>query len=447
MHLENLKRISSDQAGFALVEIVVSALLLVIVSVGVFTAFDSGTRATAQERHRARANEIADADLARMRSMRIANLSSLNQTRTLTYDAIVYTIVSRADFVTENATTSTCSAGVGSRDYLKISTSVTWLGIGSRPPVTAASIVSPPSGSVVPNSGSLLVSVDDSRSNPMSGVTLTGGGAGSFSGTTGANGCVLWRNLPAGNYTMNASGAASGKVDPDGNPPAPQTVSVVAQSTNTVTLQYDSPGRIQNINFRTRDYADTLVTSTADAVVVDQTGMQSAKVFGTGGGTRASSFTTTMTLFPYISTYTLYAGSCGSNNPGTGGALASSTVPVGGTGNLAAPGYIQLPALHVTLWSGTDAGTPGTRVSGGDVTVFDDNCNVQRTLTTNTNSQGQVPVGGDIGLPYSTDYHICGNNSAKTDRRVISNFPLTAVGTAGTDLNIYLQGTTGAECP
>jgi hypothetical protein len=52
-----------------------------------------------------------------------------------------------------------------------------------------------------------------------------------------------------------------------------------------------------------------------------------------------------------------------------------------------------------------------------------------------------------IGLPYSTDYDICANNSGQTDRRFISNFSLTSSGSSGTPLNIYLGGTTGGSCP
>ena len=103
------------------------------------------------------------------------------------------------------------------------------------------------------------------QAEEVSGVTLTGSGAGSFSGTTGATGCVLWRNLPAGNYTMTAGGAASGMVDPDGNAPTGQTVSVVDQATNTVNLQYDLPGSIP-VTFTTRRQSDNAIVSTLPTV-------------------------------------------------------------------------------------------------------------------------------------------------------------------------------------
>ena len=86
MKKPTLNSLRQDQGGFILIEIVVSAMLLVIVALGVFVAFDAGTRATAQERHRARAHSLAEADVERMRAMRVADLSGLDQQRTTPLD-------------------------------------------------------------------------------------------------------------------------------------------------------------------------------------------------------------------------------------------------------------------------------------------------------------------------------------------------------------------------
>jgi Tfp pilus assembly protein PilV len=441
--------------GMALIEILISSMLIIVVAMGVFTAFDAGTRATAEERHRARAHALAEADIARMQAMRIAELAGHDQTRNITQDGQSYTVRSQAVFVDEPATTSTCATGSGSRDYLQIRSTVTWPSIGSRPPVSIASVVSPPNGSIVPNSGALLVSVKDSRDAGVPGVSLSGSGAGSFSGSTGPTGCVLWRNLPTGNYTMTVGGAANGKVDPDGNPPAAQTVSIVAQSTNTVNLVLDSPGSISNVTFRTRDYSNNLVTSSADGLVADNTGMAVSKVYNAPGGVRATSISTTATLFPFTSPYSVYAGTCGSNNPGSGGALGSATVPVGGSGTLATPGYIQLPSLLVNVWSGTSSISPGSRLSGAKVTARDRGCNVTRTLTpaTGTDANGRIPVVSGVlatGLPFG-EYDVCAVNSTAptggTDRRLMTNVAVQSVGSTGTTLNIYLGGQPIGTCP
>jgi Tfp pilus assembly protein PilV len=154
-----MRRIAGEEGGIALIEVLVSAIVLVIVAAGAFTAFSAGTRATALERNRARANALAEQELERVRALRIGDLSSLNLTRTLSADGTTYTINSLSQFLTEIATTSTCASGAGSRDYLRLTASVTWPNMGPHPAVTASTIVSPPSGSLVPNSGSLLINL------------------------------------------------------------------------------------------------------------------------------------------------------------------------------------------------------------------------------------------------------------------------------------------------
>jgi YD repeat-containing protein len=462
MGLPKLTRIGRDEAGIAIVEVLVSALVLLIFSVGVVTVLTGSTRATAQERHRGQANALAEQELERVRSLRIIELASLNSTRWVLDDGTqvatgcptsgaqsrqtCYTITSTSEFRDEPAATNGCSAGSGSRDYLVLTVSVSWTGMGALHPVKTATIVSPPSGSFVPNSGSVLVNVTDSRNVGISGVALSGSGPGSFSGSTNATGCVLWRNVPVGTYTMSVGGTAAGMVDQNGNAPANQPVSVVDQGTNTVNLQYDRPGSIQGITFRTRDYSNGLVASSADSVIVSNTGMQVAKQFTPVGGGRAASISTTSTLFPFTSPYAVYAGTCASNTPPAGPMLGNSTVPAAGAGTLAPPGYIQLPSLQVTVWSGTSTASPGSRLSAAKVTVRDTGCNFTRTLTTSTNTNGQVPTGGDIGLPYGT-YDVCAQDSAGTDKRTITGVGLTSAGATGTTLDIFLGGQPAGTCP
>jgi Tfp pilus assembly protein PilV len=449
-------RLRDDQAGFALIEVLVSAVVLLIVAAGVFTAFGATSRATSFERSRARADALAEQDLERVRSLRIADLTTLNQTRTVIADGTTYTIVSTSQFLQETASTSTCASGNGSRDFLQLRSTVTWQGMGAHSPVTAATVVSPPSGSLVPNSGSLLVVITNAAGNPIPGVILTGSGAGSFTGTTGSTGCVLWHNLPAGTYTMTPGGAAAGMVNEDGNTSPPETVSIVDQGTNTIERSYDVPGSIQNITFQTRNYANVLVPSSADAITVGNSGMQQPKIFTPSAGGRATTFNTTSTLFPFTSADWVYAGSCDTNNPPPGNMLGNAFVTPGGSASLLTPGYIQLPSLQVTVMTGSSLLIPGSPVSTAKVTAHDtaSGCNITRALTpsTGTNSAGQVPLappptGGDLGLPYGT-YDVCATNAAKTAHRTISAVPLTSVGTTGTPLIIYLgAGTTSGTCP
>jgi Tfp pilus assembly protein PilV len=472
MRCANPTRIRSDEGGFAIVEVLIGAVIMVLVSAAVAMTFIATGKSTQYERERARANALAEKDLERTRSLRIADLDTLNSTPadTVTADGTTYSITSRMQYLTESATTSTCSSGSGSRDYLRLTSSVTWTGMGTHPAVTASTIVSPPSGSIVPNTGSLLVLVNDADDVGISGTVLTGSGAGSFTGTTGTSGCVLWRNLPAGNYQMSVAGATSGMVDPNGDPPpgnAPtpsQTVSVVEQSTNTVTLQYDTPGALA-VNFKTEPYGNgTPINSKADGITAWNSGMQSAQTFTSS---LLQTITTPAVLFPFASpsAYAVYAGTCASNNPDPSGdgsnaaAIGNVVVPPGGTGTLA-PNSIRLPALHLTVMSGTDSSNPGSVVNGADVHVADMTCTPSspKTRILSTNSSGRL---ADPGFPYSSNYRVCADASFSGTRRrnyVMSGSSIEQVQltdpNAGRVRTIYLQGTgatsstgSGAQCP
>jgi Tfp pilus assembly protein PilV len=486
MDLRKLTGIDRDEAGFAIVEVLVSALVLVIFSLGVFTLLTGSERATAQERHRSQANQLAEQELERVRSLRIADLVSLNATRYVLDDGTqltsgcptsgaqarqtCYTINSRSSFQNEPAATSGCSAGSGSRDYMLLTVTVSWSGSGPLHPVTASTIVSPPSGSLVPNSGSILVNVVDSRNVGISGVALTGSGPSSFTGSTGPTGCVLWRNVPVGTYTMTVGGVASGMVDQNGNAPPAQTVSVVDQGTNTVNLQYDRPGAV-SLSIKTLNYSGAVVNSTADGITAWNTGMSVAKTFT---ASNSSTITTTSTLYPFPSpsTYSLYAGVCASNNPdptGTGAnplAFANVTVPAAGTGTTP-DNVIQLPSLRLTVYTGTSS-SPGSVVNGADVHITDMTCTTTspttRILATNNSGQladgtGTAPT--DPGLPYSTNYKVCADANVSGTQRMnyvrttasgnpIEQVPLTDP-TVGVVRAIYLQGSgatsgTSAQC-
>jgi Tfp pilus assembly protein PilV len=476
MLTRSLKKLGDEQA-VTLIEVLVSALVLVTVSSGVFIGLTAGNRASAQERHRAKANDLAEQELERVRSLRIGDLSNWNSTRRVLEDGtelatgascpgtqVCYTITSVTSFLTEAAGTSTCAAGTGSRDYLQLNVSVSWTGMGALHPVTAVTNISPPSGSLIPNAGSLLVQVNDANSNALPGVTLTGSGAGSFSGTTGPTGCVLWKNLPAGTYTMTAGGVAAGMVDVDGNPPTGQTVSVVDQATNTVNLQYDRPGSIP-VTFTTRRQSDNTIVSTlptsptptpvkADSLIAFNSGMTTGpKLFGTPG-TFASTITAS-NIFPFTSPVSVYAGIC--QNAGvSGAAVASVNVPAGGS----QAAVVQLPALHLNVYQGATTGS--AKAVGATVTVEDLLCpnlptaNFKRTFTTNSLGQLDNP-----GLPMS-DYRICatanvpvvGNRKIRTgDALAPANISLddpADLNSPSTTLNLFLQGTgstIGSTCP
>ena len=97
------------EAGIALFEVLVSALLVVMISLGALGAVDAATRSSAEERHRSEAAGLAQQDQARMRSMRISDLANLNQTKTVTQDGTPFTVLSRGNFATDSTGTASCA--------------------------------------------------------------------------------------------------------------------------------------------------------------------------------------------------------------------------------------------------------------------------------------------------------------------------------------------------
>jgi Tfp pilus assembly protein PilV len=398
-----------SQAGFALVEVLVSAVLVVIMAAGTLVAIQSTQKTSAEERHRATAHGLAQEDQSRMRALRISSLANLNETRQVVADDGTYTVKSRADFVTDSTGTASCAQNTAAADYIRISSTVTWPSIGSRPPVLIQSIVAPPNGAIAANRGALAIAVKGGAGQAMPNISLSGTGAGSFSGTTSENGCVIFGNLPAGNYTLTTN--APGFVNKDGQPPGTVNTSVVALSTNTLALQYDEPGGV-DLSFTTLKNGQ-LVQSSAESVVAFNTGMSAAQVFSEAG---PSQVLRADPLFPFSSPDAVYAGGCQANNPnpddvvGAPGedALASVQVMAGQV----AAAEIQLPSLKLLVLSGTGTGSPGTPVSGASVVLTDTACAAEgQTVKINRTTDA---TGGlaDPGLPWST-YNICVAKSGK----------------------------------
>jgi Tfp pilus assembly protein PilV len=424
-----------DEAGFTIVEVLISAIVVVLVAMATFAAITTAGRTTAETRHRAQAYAVAQQDQARLRTFKVSALSNYSATRTQEVDGTPYSVASRGEFVTDATGTQTCT-GNASADYISISSTVTWPSMGSRPPVVIKSIVSPPNGSIAADRGALAISVVDGANAPIAGVTLTGSGPATFSDTTDENGCVLFGNMPAGTYTVTPTTGA-GLVDNDGVAPAPKTTSVVAQSTNTLTLQYAPPGRI-NTTFRVDTNPSssgvTWASSSSDTVMAYNTGMTGPKRFGTLNVKPPAGATFAVEpLFPFTSPVSVYAGACDQNNP----TLATPTMPsaqgsaIVTSNGTATVGPLQLPALFLTVRTGSSSTNPGSIVAGGRVVVTDPNCsNAKRTFT--TNGSGALP---DPGLPYGT-YTVCADNGVR--RRTHTNVVVKNA-TTGTSLTIFLS--------
>ena len=433
------------EEGFALIEVLVSALVITIVAGAVLTLLTATTRSAADQRVHSDAYGVAQEDQARLRSMRISSLNRLQQVRTVTLNNTQFTVESTGVFVNNTSgQNSSCVSGEASADYVRITSTVKWPQMGKRPPVTVQSIVSPSNGSLDPSHGTLAISTENGAGAKLAGVGISATGAGTFAGSTDSTGCANFADLPSGNYTMTTS--ATGFVDPQGNlSPWVTTVGVNPSSTVTVSLRYDQPGTVP-VQFKYRvGSSSEFKPATADSVFAYNAEMpKGGRAYGTPGGPREAQISATP-LFPFKAADTVYAGSCEANNPAPNAAgLANVIVPAGAT---AATQVVQVPALTVTVLNGT------TPVSGARVTITDEVCRdasnnkVKRVYSTDSNGN-QIGSGGvfEPGLPWGT-YEVCASSGS---RRIVSTGVSVKSLTSGTSLSLNVNGpgsNGGGACP
>lgn len=449
-----------EERGSVMIEVMVSAILLTIAAIGVFNAFDAATRSTAQERHRAQAHGLAQADLARMRTMRISQLSPfLDETRTLSVDGTPYTVDSEADFINATTGTDTCDEENASADYIRIRSTVTWPSIGVRKPVRSESLVAPPNSTAKAESGALIVEVVNAAHEPRIGVPIVGSGPTPFSRETGDNGCAVFGNLLKGDYVVTAT--VPGTIDPEGKESGSADANVVAEATSTLTLEFDKPGTIET-EFVTRPESATgpQVPAKALAFSAYHTRLSEARAFKSENGTPQLKLKAT-TLFPFDTPYAVYAGACEANNPDPNAESPSEAiVDVDVVPGETATAKVEMPALRLKVYKGEE-GKTSELSSGATVKIKDGNCTSAGLpqLVHTTNVKGEL---SEPGLPYSRvksssgGYTVCVSGIA-TDgqrRRVTkTNVSVPALATdipAGTSLNIYLRNgssSSGGLCP
>ncbi len=436
-----------------LIEVLVSALVLVIASAGVITLLQTTVRAQGEERHSSEAYALAQEDQARLASMRLAALNHLDETRTVILGGTEFEVRSTGVFVNDSTSTPSCGEGTASADYVQITSTVSWPRMTSAEKAKIESILSPSNGSLDPNNGTLAFSIKSQQQAAIPNVSIAGG-SGAFSGLTDAAGCAVFPDLPAGDYSTTVSGASLGLVNKDGLASVQETLSVTGGDVKTFNYEFDYPGTIP-VNFKYRvGSTETYGAANADSIVANNTGMKQARVFGTPGGTRSPAIEA-KPLFPFSSAYTIYAGSCASNhpdpegeNPGGAAAMANVVAPANGEAEAVT---LQLPALELVVKNGSEL------LKGARVTITDTVCKnasnqlVKRVYTTNANgtpASSETALESEPGLPWGV-YNICAskNISGSNRRKELTNVAvqdLAAATSKAIDLGSdYLSG----SCP
>jgi prepilin-type N-terminal cleavage/methylation domain-containing protein len=315
------RRLAGD-AGFTLIEVLVSALLVALIAAAASKALITTTHASADQRLRSQADGLATQDQERLRGLSDQQLESLSQTRTSTVGGTTFTVQSVATYLDTSGATSCASTAAA---YFKIASTVTW----SEGFTTAPASINEESLLSRPVTGDLLTQVTDQTGGALSGVTITPTGPSTQTATTDSKGCVMFAGLTPGLYSV-AVGYA-GYVDPNGKSAPTGSATVTTTGTaqpNNGAFRLGLAGSIVG-TFRTAYPTSGPLTGQGDGIswlgnlgsIPMSGGFQTAPT--TDPSTPGAGYTTG-SLFPFASAtppvtyagnYTVWAGRCAQQIP------------------------------------------------------------------------------------------------------------------------------------
>jgi type II secretory pathway pseudopilin PulG len=404
---------TGSEGGFMLIEVLISAMLVVLIGVGVFTGLAGANHATVNERRNSQATVIAQQNEERLRGLTVAELTNLGSTsepvtvaengmcvegspgsrkyysgattpfceavtgfKGTAYTGAVFTVESSAQFVTAAKETLTCETEKGSADYIETSSSVTWPSIGSHAPISQSSLVA------VPRSGTLLVKITNRKAEAVAGAKVEVFDPTSTLAaeqTTPSSGCVIFGDLPEGEAKILAS--KGNWITKSGKTPAEQPSTTITKTKLAeVSLVLEEPGEIE-----TKFVNSSGVSVESSTFVASQNEMGSPS-FDVGGEVNKPAGTAILkNLFPFITPpstnnpYTVYAGDCEANNPVTIGVTGATkrTAQVA-PGATPSPATVEVAPVNVKIYQGTTTGE-GVLAGSTSAKIINTKCNGTKT--------------------------------------------------------------------
>jgi len=294
-----------------LIEVMVSAVLVIVLALGTLKVIDTSGNVSSQQRSRGIASNLAHAALDRVRQSKFTAATNFTTTTNpVGVDGRTYNVTTTGQWTSSVGSFNSCvtSSSGNAGQYVKVTSTVSWAGMGSVAPVTAQTLVSPRPGEVNNSTGSFLFMVQTAAGTPVSGATVTMNGS---SLTTGTAGCVAFLAVPPGTYTATYA-KAGGYVATTGASTGSYQAVVTKGNASSKTVLLDVAAKITPVTF-VRDDATTGPLWTSYSVSsnlgVDYVGSSSV-------GTPSTAITnTTTTLFPFSAGYQVYSGNCVGNNP------------------------------------------------------------------------------------------------------------------------------------
>ena len=411
-----------------LIEVLVSAMVLVVVVIGALGGFDAVGRASVSDRSYNQATSVAQQDEESLRGTPIATILSTAGAanyQTVVYGGTTFHVYHTAAYESDTTNGTPCStSGTSSADYLRTDSYVTWAsmphgGYNSTTPVTESSIVNPP------ETAALVVHDTDWGGNAIAGTQVqvaNQAGTTVATGTTDSNGCAIFTTLTDGTYNVTLLGAPDIDQNRVTNPVKP--VTVVTGVSTPLTFTYTPPAYI-TATFKTNDMSGNWITAgvAGDSFTVYNpstiplgTTYSFAPTAPSGPPLYTSVPTTSPGLFPfnYInyaatgdpvagSNYYAYAGTCSADDPaGLDSTYSDAQVTLLPTNTATNPASVQvdLPPLVIKQVNGA-GGVPVTSANAPKDVHVTDGCGVTRVY--NSSALHSLPYSGTAGLLLNPD--------------------------------------------
>jgi hypothetical protein len=413
-----LERLRRREEGWLIVEIMIGSLVLVITALGIYSGLDGASKASGRNRNRTVAAYLAQQDQERMRTMDAAALSGYTASRVVTVAGVKYTVSSSATQVSDTSGSISCTNKSSTASYLRIRSSVADPS-GKNAPVVQDSLLSPK-----PGDGNAAVQVvDRTGTTGVQNVPVQLQESPNTTTNTDSGGCSLFTFLDnATQYHVGFS--LTGYVDVNGVNSVSGPITLVPGTVSITQFQYDKAGTI------TATYPGVCTGLTVgDSHMTLNPAIRTFDSTTTPPGTCSGATNMATSLFPFTDKYSVYAGSCQSNDPTQQSPAQTATfapiVTPGNNSNVT----VQEPPISLLVQRKTGTNTT-IRATSANVKITETDC--ANSFTGASTSLNGNTTGNNFsqGYPYGK-YSVCVDDGThKNTGNVINN--TTSTGASAT---------------
>jgi Tfp pilus assembly protein PilV len=434
------RRRLAAETGDTLIEVLISALLIVVVVVASLFGINSANRATALDRARSQADALAQQDEDELHSEPVEKISELTKTHAaylqeVTNGGTHFTIESTATYISTETGKASCTSTIAKAGYIATRSKVMW-GPSLEHNVVETGLVSPPPDA------SVIVQVVGASGEPVPHMSVETSGSAHLIGETSSDGCAILALNP-GEYTLNVSRAGyvdqNGYAESDKDPISNGSFYVVAETTVKRSFEFAPAGELA-VSYSGATPAEGDTFSAFNSLL---TSLRTFGTLGTYSSTVASyseELKSAKSLFPFKPKYVVYAGTCEADLPSKNG-QAAAPVEAQIEGGRTTAVTVPIAAINLHVTQGTSEASPGAAMSGATGTITDTGCGSVHKFTTTASGELARP-----GFPFGS-YSVCVTGTVAGKPRKYTKTVLNN-NAGGTSVPIYLgAGSEESGCP